>query len=98
MLERSKQILDEGHGFSRAVKNRMDEGFSPWGTLFCHSSRAQSLGNGSKKPYLSGLKPRIAEKFTARLKPCPSYSDFSAAALLKYGLWPLRERFFVGLT
>jgi hypothetical protein len=49
-----KHLSTKGTASAVPYKNRMDEGFSPWGTLFCHSSRAQSLGNGSKKPYRSG--------------------------------------------
>jgi hypothetical protein len=43
------------YGTASAVpyKNRMDEGFSPWVRFFV-IPRAQSLGNGGKKPYLSG--------------------------------------------
>jgi hypothetical protein len=28
-LRRARKALDEGHGFSRAIKSRSDEGFSP---------------------------------------------------------------------
>jgi hypothetical protein len=48
-----KMLCTKGTASAVPHKNRMNEGFSP-GYAFCHFSRAQSLGNGSKKPYLSG--------------------------------------------
>jgi hypothetical protein len=49
-----EMLCTKGTASAVPYKNRIDEGFSPWGTPFCHCSSAQSLGNGSKKPYLSG--------------------------------------------
>ncbi len=70
----------KGTGFSPYTKETKRWAFSPWVTLFCHSSRAQSWKR-QQKAVPRRLKPRIAEKFTAPLKPCPSFSDFSSAAL-----------------
>jgi hypothetical protein len=33
----SENVLHEGHGFSRAVQSRNDEGFSVWATPFAAS-------------------------------------------------------------
>jgi hypothetical protein len=60
---------------ARSHKGRMDEGFSPCGTLFYHSSLSVARKR-RQKPVPPAAKPSIAQPCAARLNPCPSYREF----------------------
>jgi hypothetical protein len=61
-------ILDEGHGFSRAVNIMRAGRLQPLGY-----GSSLSLGAGiSVKERTSGAKALTVQSLTARLKPCPS--------------------------
>jgi hypothetical protein len=40
---RENAVLEEGHGFSRAVDNYAKHGFSRWGTVFLSSKFSYAL-------------------------------------------------------
>jgi hypothetical protein len=64
------RALYQGTASAVPYKNRIDEGFSPWGTLVCHSSRVQSVGNGSKSRTSAAKAAHIREVYgTAEAVP-----------------------------
>jgi hypothetical protein len=71
----SPRALYQGTTSVVPLKVNKDMGFSPWVRFLSFLARAVAWKQ-QQKAVPQRLKPRVAERFTARLKPCPSCSEF----------------------